>query len=255
MPATTDQLLVFSDASESENDGWEPPAARKKPEPARKSALAGKSAIAKSAKTSGVRRPQRRVAVAASASSDEEDSASQDSVASDGGVDAAFQAFMRKFESQQKKEVEKARRKADAEFEAIRAAKYEEANADIRELKDEFAAKASRVRSVLKQCQKEMERANELEEKSIREYRKQAAQLLKEFEGHLRAMLERKESVANLLNTVRTNHKKKVEATVKTTTETITAARKLRLDDRLAPVRSVLANVVKGLNQDLAKLS
>ena len=48
---------------------------------------------------------------------------------------------MRKLESQQKKEGEKARRKADAEFEAIRAAKYEEADADIRELKGDRRAR------------------------------------------------------------------------------------------------------------------
>ena len=120
---------------------------------------------------------------------------------------------------------------------------------------DEFAAKASRVRSVLKQCQKEIERANELEEKSIREYRNQAAHTLKEFEGHLRVIEEKKASVTNLINTVCANHKKKVETTVVRATRSITAARKLRLDDRLAPVRSVLANVVKNLTQDLAKLS
>ena len=48
---------------------------------------------------------------------------------------------MRKLESQQKKEGEKARRKADAEFEAIRAAKYDEADADIRELKGDRRAR------------------------------------------------------------------------------------------------------------------
>ena len=50
---------------------------------------------------------------------------------------------MRKLDSQQKKEVEKARRKADAEFEAIRAAKYDEADADIRELKGDRRARSS----------------------------------------------------------------------------------------------------------------
>ena len=111
------------------------------------------------------------------------------------------------------------------------------------------------MRSVLKQCQKEIERANELEEKSIREYRNQAAHTLKEFEGHLRVIEEKKASVTNLINTVCANHKKKVETTVVRATRSITAARKLRLDDRLAPVRSALANVVKNLTQDLAKLS
>ena len=48
---------------------------------------------------------------------------------------------MRTLESQQKKDGEKARRKADAEFEAIRAAKYEEADADIRELKGDRRAR------------------------------------------------------------------------------------------------------------------